>query len=147
LPQLKKQNAPTTKLLSGIMPLTAAQMTAPFEQDDQMGIPHSTVMQLQQEGITIVDNLINNQVDCCKSMMTSRKDPRSLPRCCAKSDDLYPIICVWCKITKATWDGCPTPLLLQRRRPYNHSRKHSRGYIHEELCRTVEGLRGNIEGG
>ncbi len=45
------------------MPLTAAQMTAFFEQDDQMGISHATVMHLQQEGITIVDDLINFDKD------------------------------------------------------------------------------------
>jgi predicted RecB family nuclease len=41
------------------MPLTAAQTTAFFEQDAQMGISNETVVQLQQEGITTVDNLVN----------------------------------------------------------------------------------------
>jgi predicted RecB family nuclease len=45
------------------MPLTAAQTTASFEQDGQMGIPHATAIQLQQEGITIVDNLIDFNKD------------------------------------------------------------------------------------
>jgi predicted RecB family nuclease len=48
------------------MPLTAAQTTAFFEHDFQMGIPHATVMQLRNEGITTVDNLIdfdNNTVE------------------------------------------------------------------------------------
>jgi predicted RecB family nuclease len=45
------------------MPLFAAQTTAFFEQDGQMGIPHATVIQLQQEGITIVDDLIDLDKD------------------------------------------------------------------------------------
>jgi hypothetical protein len=46
-------------LLFGTMPLTVAQTTAFFEYEAQMSIPHATVTQLQQEGITIVDDLIN----------------------------------------------------------------------------------------
>ena len=33
------------------MVLTAAQTTAFFESPDQMGIPHTTMVQMQQEGI------------------------------------------------------------------------------------------------
>jgi hypothetical protein len=40
------------------MPFTAAQTTAFFVHDVQMGIPHATVMQLRNEGIMMVDNLI-----------------------------------------------------------------------------------------
>lgn len=39
------------------MVLTAAQSMAFFENEGQMGIPHATVIQLQQEGITTVDDL------------------------------------------------------------------------------------------
>ena len=39
------------------MVLTAAQILAFFEDDDQMGIPHATIVQLQQEGITTVADL------------------------------------------------------------------------------------------
>jgi hypothetical protein len=39
------------------MVLTAAQILAFFEDDDQMGIPHATIVQLQQEGITTVGDL------------------------------------------------------------------------------------------
>jgi hypothetical protein len=42
------------------MPLTAAQTTAFFEHDDQMGILNKTVAQLQQEGITTVDDLVDS---------------------------------------------------------------------------------------
>jgi predicted RecB family nuclease len=41
------------------MPLTAAQVTAFFEDAAQMGIPHAMVMQLQEEGITAVDDLVD----------------------------------------------------------------------------------------
>jgi hypothetical protein len=36
------------------MVMTAAQTTAFFENEDQMGIPHATVVQLATEGITSV---------------------------------------------------------------------------------------------
>ena len=39
------------------MVLTAAQTAAFFENDDQMGIPHATVVQMQTEGITVVGDL------------------------------------------------------------------------------------------
>jgi hypothetical protein len=38
-------------------------MAAFFELDAQMGIPNDTVEQLQEEGIMIVDNLINFDKD------------------------------------------------------------------------------------
>ena len=39
------------------MPLTAAQRTAFFEEDAQMGIPNRTVIQLQTEGLSGVEDL------------------------------------------------------------------------------------------
>ena len=39
------------------MVLTAAQTTAFFENPDQMGIPHTTMVQMQQEGIQSVADL------------------------------------------------------------------------------------------
>ena len=39
------------------MVLTAAQTTTFFESPDQMGIPHATMMQMQQEGIQTVADL------------------------------------------------------------------------------------------
>ena len=41
------------------MVLTMAQMTTFFEHAEQMGIPHTTVVQLQSEGITVVADLAN----------------------------------------------------------------------------------------
>jgi len=40
------------------MPLTANQVQRFFEGADQMGIPNGTVIQLQEEGITNVDDLL-----------------------------------------------------------------------------------------
>jgi hypothetical protein len=42
--------------------LTAAQTTAFFEAPAQMGIPHPTVIQLQDEGISTIDDLVQG---CC----------------------------------------------------------------------------------
>ena len=39
-------------ILNSTMVLMAAQMTTFFKDDEQMGIPHTTVIQLQTEGIT-----------------------------------------------------------------------------------------------
>ena len=39
------------------MVLTAAQTTAFFENPDQLGIPHETIVQIQQEGIQTVADL------------------------------------------------------------------------------------------
>ena len=41
------------------MVLTTAQTLAFFEVDEQMGIPHETVLQLQSEGIMSVSDLSN----------------------------------------------------------------------------------------
>jgi predicted RecB family nuclease len=59
----------------GTMPLTAAQTTAFFEQDAQMGIPHATVIQLQKEGITIVDDLINFDKDTIEQIAANLRHP------------------------------------------------------------------------
>ena len=40
-----------------MMVLVAAQITAFFEDADQMGIPNDTVVQMQTEGITAVSDL------------------------------------------------------------------------------------------
>ena len=52
------------------MPLTNAQTTLFFENDAQMGIPNATVVQLQTEGISQVDDL----VDFDKDTMTQIAD-------------------------------------------------------------------------
>ena len=45
------------------MVLPAAQTTAFFENNDQKGIPHAIVVQLQQEGIDTVDELVDFDKD------------------------------------------------------------------------------------
>jgi predicted RecB family nuclease len=57
------------------MPLTAAQTTTFFEQDEQMGIPQDTVIQLQQEGITIVDDLIDFDKDTIEQIAANLRQP------------------------------------------------------------------------
>ena len=49
--------------MNSTMVLTAAQMTTFFEDDEQMGIPHTTVIQLQTEGITTVGDLADFEKD------------------------------------------------------------------------------------
>ena len=50
------------------MVLTATQMTAFFENADQMGIQHATVVQLAQEGIQSVDDLTNFNKDALQQL-------------------------------------------------------------------------------
>jgi hypothetical protein len=57
------------------MPLTAAQTTAFFEQDAQMGIPNETVVQLQQEGITMVDDLMDFDKDTMEQIAANLQRP------------------------------------------------------------------------
>jgi hypothetical protein len=57
------------------MPLTAAQTTAFFEQDAQMGIPNQTVVQLQQEGITTVDDLMDFDKDTMEQIAANLRRP------------------------------------------------------------------------
>jgi hypothetical protein len=57
------------------MPLTAAQTTAFFEQDARMGIPNQTVVQLQQEGITTVDDLIDFDKDTMEQIAFNLRRP------------------------------------------------------------------------
>ena len=50
------------------MVFTAAQRTVFFENNDQMGIPHATVMKLQEEGITCPDDLVDFDKDMIKQI-------------------------------------------------------------------------------
>ena len=50
------------------MVFTAAQKTAFFENNDQMGFPHAMVMQLQDKGIMRPDNLVDFDKDTIKQI-------------------------------------------------------------------------------
>ena len=50
------------------MVLTAAQTTMFFEHQEQMGIPHDTVVQLQQEGITGTTDLADFDKESLKQL-------------------------------------------------------------------------------
>ena len=57
------------------MVFTAAQRTAFFENNDQMGIPHATVVQLRDEGITHPDNLVDFNKDMIKQIADNLRCP------------------------------------------------------------------------
>jgi hypothetical protein len=57
------------------MPLTAAQTTAFFENAAQMGIPHATVIQLQDEGISTVDDLADFDKDTIEQIAANLRRP------------------------------------------------------------------------
>ena len=57
------------------MVVTAAQMTAFFENPDQMGIPHSTVIQLQVEGITGIQDLADFDKDTSQQLADNLRKP------------------------------------------------------------------------
>ncbi len=57
------------------MVLTAAQTTLFFEDNAQMGIPHATVLQLQNEGISTVDDLIDFDKDTLQQVADNLRRP------------------------------------------------------------------------
>ena len=57
------------------MVLTAAQTTAFFENPDQMGIPHITMVQMQQEGIQSVADLVDFEKQSLQQLADNLKKP------------------------------------------------------------------------
>jgi hypothetical protein len=55
--------------------LTLNQTTAFFEDPGQMGIPHATVVQLQEEGINVIDDLVDFDVDTIKQVAENLRRP------------------------------------------------------------------------
>jgi hypothetical protein len=61
------------------MVLTAAQTTAFFENEDQSGIPHATVVQLATEGITSVIDLADFDKDSLQQLADNLRRPGRVP--------------------------------------------------------------------
>ena len=57
------------------MVLTAAQTTAFFENADQMGVQHATVVQLAQEGIQSIDDLANFDREALQQLADNLRHP------------------------------------------------------------------------
>ena len=57
------------------MVLTAAQTIAFFEENAQMGIPHNTVIQLQNEGIAMVDDLADFNKHSLSQLVDNLRNP------------------------------------------------------------------------
>ena len=57
------------------MVLTAAQTTAFLESPDQMGIPHATMAQMQQEGIQSVADLADFEKDSLQQLADNLRKP------------------------------------------------------------------------
>ena len=57
------------------MVLTAAQTTAFFESPDQMGIPHATMAQMQQEGIQSVADLADFEKQFLQQLADNLRKP------------------------------------------------------------------------
>ena len=57
------------------MVLTAAQTTAFFESPDQMGIPHETMVQMQQEGIQTVSDLAEFEKQSLQQLADNLRKP------------------------------------------------------------------------
>ena len=62
-------------IVSSTMVLMAAQMTTFFEDHEQMGIPHTTVIQLQTQGITTVGDLADFEKDSLQQLADSLHCP------------------------------------------------------------------------
>ena len=61
--------------VSSTIVLMAAQTTTFFEDDEQMGIPHTTVIQLQTEGITTVRDLADFEKDSLQQLTDNLHHP------------------------------------------------------------------------
>ena len=57
------------------MVLTAAQTTAFFENPDQMGIPHATMVQMQQEGIQLVADFADFEKQSLQQLADNLRKP------------------------------------------------------------------------
>ena len=57
------------------MVLTAEQIQSFFEDDDQMGLDHDTVVKLEDEGIILVEDLRDNDKDMIKDIAESLHKP------------------------------------------------------------------------
>ena len=57
------------------MVLTVAQTTTFFEHAEQMGIPHTTVLQLQSKGITLVADLADFDKDSLQQLADNLRCP------------------------------------------------------------------------
>ena len=57
------------------MVITAVQTMAFFENPDQMGIPHATVVQLQVEGITVIQDLADFNKDTLQQLADNLRKP------------------------------------------------------------------------
>ena len=57
------------------MVLTAAQTTAFFENPDQMGIPHKTMVQMQQQGIQTVADLADFEKHSLQQLADNLRKP------------------------------------------------------------------------
>ena len=57
------------------MVLTAGQTTAFFESPDQMGIPHATMVQMQQEGIQSVADLADFEKQSLQPLADNLRKP------------------------------------------------------------------------
>ena len=57
------------------MVLTAAQTTAFFKSPDQMGIPHATMVQMQQEGIQSVTDLAHFEKQSLQQLADNLRKP------------------------------------------------------------------------
>ena len=57
------------------MVLTAAQTTAFFENPDQMGIPHTTMVQMQQEGIQLIVDLADFEKQSLQQLADNLRKP------------------------------------------------------------------------
>ena len=92
------------------MVLTNGQVTAFFEFHAQMGIPHATVIQLQAEGITSVDDLIDFDKDTLQQVADNLgrpggRIPDPTPNAAAGTTIPTPPFRVWSKVSETSF-GC-----------------------------------------
>ena len=100
------------------MVLTAAQTTAFFENADQMGVQHATVVQLAQEGIQSVDDLTDFDKDALQQLADNLRClggrvPNPDPGAAAGETIPTPAFVFWGEIPETTGNCMRIGLILQ----------------------------------
>ena len=116
---------------------TAVQTTAFFEENAQMGIPHDSVIQLWNEGISTVNNLADfdkiHSLSWWKTSENQEVESLTQLQCCSRCNDSYTSIYLQSQITKKDCGCLQSCLIIQHGRMRFDGGKHAMDACHQEL--------------
>ena len=128
------------------MVLTGAQTTAFFENHDQMGIPHVTMVQMKHEGIHSVADLADFDKDSLQQLADNLRKPGGRvtdpdPNAVEGATIPTPAFTYGAKSQKRLTVACD----LIRYYHGSHRSKHSMEPSNEQFLNTMEGTQGEEE--